>query len=149
MSIKLCLQQIIFYHTFSQCTFLPYVSMTSEHDGPHFDTFLTVMHLLVITGDWFRADFAHPKQAYWLPFVCTWMHETENASSCEIHCITKFKFDKLCTVNTYHVKMYDQKKISVASWHLSWIKKMQILNLKCPIFLFKLELLRGSGWVSR
>jgi len=37
--------------------------MTSESGGPFSDTFLTGMHLALITGDRFCADFAHLKQA--------------------------------------------------------------------------------------
>jgi len=43
---------------------LTYVDMTSEPGGPFSDTFLTGMHLALITGDRFCADFAHLKQAY-------------------------------------------------------------------------------------
>ena len=43
--------------------FLTYVSMTSEQGGPHSDTFLTGMHLALITGDRFCADFARLKRA--------------------------------------------------------------------------------------
>ncbi|KAG1973377.1 hypothetical protein F2P79_000816 [Pimephales promelas] len=38
--------------------------MTSEPGGPFSDTFLTGMHLALITGDRFCAEFAHLKQAY-------------------------------------------------------------------------------------
>jgi len=43
---------------------LTYVGMTSEPGGPFSDTFLTGMHLALITGDRFYAEFAHLKQAY-------------------------------------------------------------------------------------
>ncbi len=45
-------------------SFLAHVSMTSEQGGRNSDAFLTGMHLAVITGDRFCADFAHLKQAY-------------------------------------------------------------------------------------
>ncbi|KAL0204033.1 hypothetical protein M9458_002051, partial [Cirrhinus mrigala] len=45
-----------------QC-FLAHVSMTSEQGGLNSDTFLTAMHLVVITGDRFCADFPHLKRA--------------------------------------------------------------------------------------
>ncbi len=44
--------------------FLAHISMTSEQSERNSDTFLTGMHLAVITGDRFWADFAHLKQAY-------------------------------------------------------------------------------------
>lgn len=64
MSITLCRQQVTSHHAFCRCSrgkasvpdcaiwhiFLTYVNMTSEQVGPHLDTFLTEMHLLVITG---------------------------------------------------------------------------------------------------
>ncbi len=46
--------------------FLALVSMTSEQVGRNSDTFLTGMHLAVITGKWFCADFTPLKQAYCL-----------------------------------------------------------------------------------
>ncbi len=45
-------------------SFLAHISMTSEQGGRNSDTFLTGMHLAVITGDRFCAYFPHLKQAY-------------------------------------------------------------------------------------
>jgi len=90
MSIKLCRQQVVFHRAFDQrsrwratardcrirqvrlalASFLTYVGMTSEPGGALSDTFLTAMHLALITGDRFCAEFAHLKQAY--SFWCLW-----------------------------------------------------------------------------
>ncbi len=63
-----------------------YVIMTSEQGGCNSDTFLTGMHLVVITGDRFCADFAPSNKPSLL-----WMHVQQIADFTQ-NCLYRFKY---------------------------------------------------------